>query len=42
MLVGILTERRTVGVPIPASADRETLIARVAPAIESMLAAVEE
>ena len=42
MLVGIVVGRRIVGVPILANADSETLITLVAPAIQSMLAAVEE
>jgi AcrR family transcriptional regulator len=42
MLVGIVVGRRIVGVPILANADSETLITLVAPAIQSVLAAVEE
>jgi AcrR family transcriptional regulator len=37
MLVGIVVGRRIVGVPILAKADSETLIALVAPAIQSVL-----
>jgi AcrR family transcriptional regulator len=38
MLVGIVVGRQIVGVPILAEADSETLIALVAPAIQSLLA----
>jgi hypothetical protein len=38
MLVGIVVGRQIVGVPILASADSETLVALVAPAIQSVLA----
>ena len=38
MLVGIVVGRRLVGVPILAEADTETLVAMVAPAIQSVLA----
>ncbi|MGA8332762.1 MAG: TetR family transcriptional regulator [Mycobacterium sp.] len=37
MLVGIVVGRRLVGVPILAEADTETLVAMVAPAIQSVL-----
>jgi hypothetical protein len=37
MLVGIVVGRRIVGVPILANADVETLVALVAPAIQSVL-----
>lgn len=37
MLVGIIVGRRLVGVPILADADRETLVALVAPAIQNLL-----
>jgi AcrR family transcriptional regulator len=37
MLVGIVVGRRLVGVPILADADTETLVAMVAPAIQSVL-----
>jgi hypothetical protein len=37
MLVGLVVGRRIVGVPIVAGADVETLIALVAPAIQSLL-----
>jgi AcrR family transcriptional regulator len=42
MLVGVVVGRRIVGVPILADADSETLIALVAPAIQSVLTTVEE
>ncbi|MGA9677171.1 MAG: hypothetical protein WBR28_18640 [Mycobacterium sp.] len=42
MLVGIVVGRRIVGVPILANAESETLITLVAPAIQSVLTAVEE
>jgi hypothetical protein len=38
MLVGIVVGRQIVGVPILAKADSETLVALVAPAIQSLLA----
>jgi len=38
MLVGIVVGRQIVGVPILASADSETLVALLAPAIQSVLA----
>jgi hypothetical protein len=37
MLVGLVVGRRLVGVPILAEADTETLVALVAPAIQSVL-----
>jgi hypothetical protein len=37
MLVGIVVGRRLVGVPILAEADTETLVAMLAPAIQSVL-----
>jgi AcrR family transcriptional regulator len=37
MLVGIIVGRRLVGVPVLAEADEETLVALVAPAIQSVL-----
>ncbi len=37
MLVGIVVGRRIVGVPTLANADRETLVALVAPAVQSVL-----
>ena len=37
MLVGIVVGRRLVGVPILAEAETETLVAMVAPAIQSVL-----
>ncbi|MGA9361821.1 MAG: hypothetical protein WBW75_28655 [Mycobacterium sp.] len=42
MLVGIVVGRRIAGVPILANAESETLITLVAPAIQSVLTAVEE
>lgn len=37
MLVGLVTGRQIIGVPVLASADRETLVAIVAPAIQHVL-----
>jgi AcrR family transcriptional regulator len=37
MLVGVVVGRRVVGVPILAEADTETLVAMIAPAIQSVL-----
>jgi AcrR family transcriptional regulator len=37
MLVGVIVGRRVVGVPILAEADTETLVAMIAPAIQSVL-----
>ena len=37
MLVGVVVGRRLVGVPILAEADTETLVAMLAPAIQSVL-----
>jgi hypothetical protein len=42
MLVGIVVGRRIVGVPILAEADSDTLIKRLAPAIQNVLTAVQE
>ncbi|WP_375400874.1 TetR family transcriptional regulator [uncultured Amnibacterium sp.] len=38
MLIGIVTSRRIIGVPVLASADTETLVETVAPAIQQILA----
>lgn len=38
MLVGLVTGRQIIGVPVLATADRETLVAIVAPAIQHLLA----
>lgn len=38
MLVGIVTARRIVGVPVLVEADREALVATIAPAIQAVLA----
>lgn len=38
MLIGIVTSRGIIGVPVLASADTETLVATVAPAIQQILA----
>ncbi|WP_431277837.1 TetR family transcriptional regulator [Leifsonia poae] len=38
MLVGIVTGRRIIGVPVLVAADREKLVATVAPAIQQLLA----
>ena len=38
MLVGLVTSRQIIGVPVLAAADRETLVAIVAPAIQHVLA----
>ena len=37
MLVGIITSRRIIGVPVLASADSDTLVAAVGPAIQQLL-----
>jgi hypothetical protein len=37
MLVGIITGRRIIGVPVLAAADTDTLVATVAPAIQQLL-----
>ena len=42
MLIGIVVGRRIVELPILASADNETLVALIAPAIQTVLTAVEE
>ena len=37
MLVGVITSRRVIGVPVLASADTDTLVATVGPAIQQLL-----
>ena len=39
MLVGLVTGRRIIGVPVLVDADRETLVATVAPAVQAVLGA---
>ena len=39
MLVGLVTGRRIIGVPVLVEADRETLVATVAPAVQAVLVA---